>query len=64
MLGLESLRRIDPVNTLNLTDTELEEIRLSFYELGQIIFEEWQENESVSKSPLGSLTVQEEQATL
>lgn len=64
MLSLESLRKIDPINTANLTDEELEGIRDSFYELGQLMFEDWHEQRFSSKYPIGSLTIDAEQHTI
>ncbi len=63
MLSLESLRRIDPT-TAQLTNEELEQIRLSFYEFGQLIFDDWKEQKFGSKFPIGSLTAQEEEDTM
>jgi hypothetical protein len=51
MISLEKIRKIDPVATANLTDIELEELRLSLYEMGQLIFEDWASEEVVSKYP-------------
>ena len=56
MLTLESLRKLDTLNTEKLTDEELERVRNSFYELGQLIFEDWHDQKFGSKSPVGSLT--------
>ena len=64
MLSLESLRKIDRLNTSNLTDKELESIRDSFYEFGQLMFEDWHEQRFSSKYPVGSLTIDEEQHTI
>ena len=60
MISLESLRRIDPPNTAHLTDEELEGIRKSFYDFGQLIFEDWHEHKFGSKYPTGSLTPSQE----
>lgn len=56
MLSILSLRKIDTKNTADLTDAELESIKVSLYELGQLIFEDWYEQKNSSKSPVGSLT--------
>lgn len=64
MLTLESLRRIDPSNTADLTNEELSSIRDSFYDLGQLIFEDWQQNELSSKYPTGSLTESDKSNTI
>jgi len=53
MISIGSLRRIDPLNTTHLSDEELEAIRKSLYEQGQLIFEDWHD----SKYPIGSLTI-------
>jgi|GEM_PF-1261225 len=55
MINLDILRRIDP-ETAHLDDVELEKIRLSFYEFGQLMFEDWQEQKFGFKNPIGSLT--------
>jgi hypothetical protein len=56
MLSIEALRKIDAVNTVNLTDEELVDIRKSFYEFGQLMFDDWHEQKFGSKSPVGVLT--------
>lgn len=61
MLSIEALRKIDPSETLNFTDEELEAIRKSFYEFGQLIFEDWHEQKFGSKSPVGLLTNKQEE---
>jgi predicted DNA-binding protein (UPF0251 family) len=58
VISIDTLRKIDP-ETLNLKDEELEKIRLSFYEFGQLMFEDWQEQKFGSKNPIGSLTTEE-----
>ena len=60
MLRIESLKKIDSLNTAHLTDEELEAIRDSLYELGQLMFEDWKEQKFSSKSPIGSLTENKE----
>lgn len=40
MLSIEELRAEDP-DLKDLSDKEVEEIRASFYDLGQIIWEDW-----------------------
>jgi len=55
MISLDTLRKIDP-QAEHLSDDELEKIRLSFYEFGQLMFEDWQEQKFGSKNPIGSLT--------
>lgn len=55
MLSIETLRRIDPVNTANMTDQEIENIRGSFYGLSQLIFNDSQESKISSKSPVRSV---------
>lgn len=56
MISIEKLRRIDSVNTEHLSDDELLAIRQSFYEFGQLMFDDWQEQKFGSKNPTGSLT--------
>lgn len=55
MLNLNQLRKIDPT-TSNLTDEELEKVSQSFYDMGQLIFEDWMSEKVGSKYPIGSLT--------
>jgi hypothetical protein len=56
VISLEKLRKIDPDTTYNLTDEELNGIRQSFYEFGQLMFDDWHDQKFGSKSPVGSLT--------
>lgn len=63
MLSLKTLRKIDP-ETANLTDEELESIRNSFYEFGQLMFDDWHDQKFGSKSPVGSLTNKPERHTM
>lgn len=60
MITLNKLREIDP-STANLTDEELKDIRQSFYEFGQLIFDDWHDQKFGSKSPVGSLTNKDEE---
>lgn len=55
MLSIESLRKIDP-SLGNFTEDELEKIKKSLYDLGQLIFEDWNTNRYSSKNPVGLLT--------
>ncbi len=64
MLSIESLRKIDPSNTAHLTDEELQDIRQSFYDFGQLMFDDWHEQNFGSKSPVGSLTNKSEEHTM
>lgn len=64
MLSLDTLRKIDPLNTTYLSDEELETIRKSFYELGQLMFEDWHEQKFSSKFPVGLLTNKDKQRTI
>ena len=64
MLSLNSLKKIDPLNTTNLTDEELESIRQSFYDFGQLMFDDWHEQKFGSKSPVGSLTNKSDEHTM
>jgi len=63
MISLEKLRRIDP-DTTHLTDEELESVRQSFYDFGQLIFEDWQEQKFGSKNPIGSFTSLKDEHTI
>lgn len=63
MISLDQLRKIDP-DTNHLTDDEFEKIRQSFYDFGQLIFEDWQEQKFGSKNPIGSLTAEQEGHTM
>ena len=54
-ISLDRLRKIDPLTAM-LTDKELEEIRQSFYDFGQLMFDDWHEQKFGSKNPIGSLT--------
>ena len=58
MLSIESLRRIDP-STAPLTDKELDVVRNTFYELGQLMFDDWQEQQVSPKYPIRVLTTKE-----
>jgi hypothetical protein len=51
-ISLARLRKIDP-EVVNLTDKELTEVRDAFYELGDLIFEDWCEQKFDSKFPIG-----------
>jgi len=64
MLSIQSLRKIDSLNTAHLTDEELEAIRDSFYDFGQLMFDDWYEQKFSSKSPIGSLTDTDKQHTI
>ena len=64
MLSIEALRKIDPSNTINLTDKEIEDIRQSFYDFGQLIFEDWKEVKFGSKNPVGSLTIEKDRCKI
>lgn len=57
MLSIESLRKIDPENTSDLTDKELGVIRDSFYELGSVMFKEWCDKKLSSKNPTGLVPI-------
>lgn len=64
MISIDALRKIDPSNTAHLTDKELEDIRMSFYDFGQLMFDDWHEQKFGSKSPVGSLTNKSEKHTM
>ena len=52
MLSLEQCREIDP-RLRDLPDELVEEIRDKLYALGQLAFDEWTEEQDVSKIPVG-----------
>ncbi len=64
MISIEQMIKIDPTNTVHLTDEELEGIRQSFYDFGQLMFDDWHEQKFGSKSPVGSLTNKPEELTM
>lgn len=64
MLSIESLRKIDVINTEHLTDEEFEAIQKSFYDFGQLMFEDWHEQKFGSKNPVGLLTSEQEKHTM
>ena len=51
MISLAKIRKIDP-EVASLTDDELEKVRQSFYDFGQLIFEDWKEQKFGSKYPI------------
>jgi hypothetical protein len=51
MLAVEKLRKIDPDLT-HLSNDEILEVRDALYDLGQLMFDDWLENEVVSKYPV------------
>ena len=60
MLSLNQIKKIDP--TLGeLTEEDAEKIRHAFYELAQLIFEDWYDEKNGSKNPRGLLTIVENQ---
>ena len=63
MIGIAQIRKIDP-SLLNLTDKEIEDIRDSFYDFGQLMFEDWHEQKFGSKYPIWSLTNKQERDTI
>lgn len=64
MLSLEALRKVDPDNTADLTDEELDEIRVNIYGVGQLIFEDWHDQKTGSKNPIGSFQDIEDESTI
>lgn len=54
-ISLEQLRKLDS-NTSSLSDEELKKVRQSFYDLGQLMFDNWYEEKFSSKNPTWSLT--------
>jgi hypothetical protein len=63
MLTIASLKKIDP-SLSYLSDEELEVVRVSFYELGQLMFDDWHKNKISSKNPACSLTINQEGPTI
>lgn len=53
MLSVEQLRKIDP-DLNKLSDEEVLQVRDIFYDLGQIIYEDYSKKED-SKNPVGVL---------
>ena len=64
MININKIRNIDKVNTSHLDDKELEILYESFYDLGQLIFDDWYEQRFGSKFPVGSLTTNKEEHTI
>lgn len=64
MITLGMLRKVDPEVTTYLTDEELEAIRKSFYDFGQLMFDDWQEQKISSKNPVGLLSIATKEGTL
>ena len=48
MLSIERVK--DLINDPNLSDKEVEEIRDGFYQLSEVIFEQWNEERKKAKS--------------
>lgn len=63
MLSIESLKKIDP-EMAHISDDELIKIRQSFYDFGQLMFDDWCEQKFGSKYPIGSLTNNQEKDTM
>ena len=63
MLSIESLRKIDS-EASSLTEEELESVRQSFYDFGELIFEDWCEQKFGSKNPVGLLTNRSDKDTI
>lgn len=63
MLSLTKLRQLG-TETAHLTDEELEKIRQSFYDFGQLIFEDWHKQKFGSKYPTGSFPDGEQKAKI
>jgi len=64
MLSVGAIRKIDSVNTAHLSDEELEGIRKSFYDFGQLMFDDWMEQKFSSKHLIGLLTEGKEKNTM
>ena len=64
MLSIEALKRIDKSVTEHLTDEELLAIRDSFYQFGELMFEDWREQKFDFKNPVRSLTNEQEEDTI
>ena len=63
MLSVEQLRKIDP-DLAHLSDDEVLRVRNTFYELGQIMYEDWEAQRGGSKNPFGVLQDSTENGTL
>ena len=63
MLSVEQLRKIDP-DLAHLSDDEVLRVRNTFYELGQIMYEDWEAQRGGSKNPFGGLQDSTENGTL
>lgn len=63
MISLEQLRRIDP-EVAHLTDEELFEIRQSFYDFGELMFEDWKDQKFGSKNPIGLFPLNDTESKL
>ena len=44
MIPIEDLRKLLPEDAHNMTDEELIKLREQFYDMGQLIFDDWLEN--------------------
>ena len=64
MIPLAKLRTIDKEVTTYLTDEELENVRRTIYDFGQLMFDNWYEQKFSSKNPVRSLTLSTEEDTL
>ncbi len=56
MISLEKLKRIDPSLSVKFSDEELEKIKSSLYELGQVLFDKWLKEKFNSKNLAALLT--------
>lgn len=63
VITLTTLRKIDPTLS-HVTDEELENIRKSFYDFGELIFEDWKQQKFDSKFPVRSLTDKPDEHTI
>jgi hypothetical protein len=63
MLTLKQLKKIDP-SLSHITDEDLEAIRSSFYNLGELMFEDWRDQKLSSKNHVGLLTNEKEEHTM
>lgn len=57
MISTDSLRKIDTLNTKEMTEEDLMFLRSSLYESANLLFENWSKDKLSSKNPNGLLTI-------
>ena len=63
MLELNRLRKVDP-DVVDLSDTQLEEVRAKLYEVAQLAFDLWHLNRGGSKNLIGSFPSEDSGRTI